>query len=162
MILWHNCHRPSPIIFYFTFSSVHWRGIQDVECERHDIPLPVRCMAKPFTVSTNYFVFILQRTTFYFCLSTTYPQRPPLLLIPDFVFHLTQFNYNDKGVRVVSTCHLNNIIPDSIFNDWLRQEITYPFFLFNKRGGSTVSCELEEQVQFYHISINDLKVIFIP
>ena len=26
---------------------------------------------------------------------------------------------------------------------------------FNKKGGSTVYCELEEKVQFYHFSVNE-------
>ena len=69
-ILWNNrCfHQSSPIIFYFIYSSVHWGRIQDIEFERHGLPLPVLCVGKPFKVSTNYFVlFILERVTFYFC-----------------------------------------------------------------------------------------------
>ena len=59
----------SPIIFNFILSSVHWGRIQDIEFERHGLPLPVRCMGKPFKVSINYFdLFVLQMVTFCFCL----------------------------------------------------------------------------------------------
>ena len=59
-------HHPS---FFISFSSIHWGRIQDIEFERHGLPLPVRCMGKPFKVSTHYFVlFVLQRVTFCFCL----------------------------------------------------------------------------------------------
>ena len=46
-------HHPS--LFFFIFSSVHWGRIQDIQFERHGLLLPVRCMGKPFKVSTNYF-----------------------------------------------------------------------------------------------------------
>ena len=37
--------------FYFIF-------FQDIEFERHGLPLPVRCMGKSFKVSIYYFVFL--------------------------------------------------------------------------------------------------------
>ena len=50
-------HHPS---FFFNcfFSFFHpsiGGGIQDIQFERHGLPLPVCCMGKPFKVSTNYF-----------------------------------------------------------------------------------------------------------
>ena len=124
----------SPIIFNFILSSVHWGRIQDIEFERHGLPLPVRYMGKPFKVSINYFdLFVLQRVTFCFCLfsklslATTTSVDACLV----FVFHLTSFNYDGKGARDVGLtcrCHLSNLMPDSIFNDWWRQRITF-FFL---------------------------------
>ena len=42
-------------VFFFIFSSAHWGRIQDIQFERHGLPLPVCCMGKPFKVSTNYF-----------------------------------------------------------------------------------------------------------
>ena len=43
----------SPIIFNFIFSSVHWGRTQDIQFERHGLPLPVRCMGKPLKVSID-------------------------------------------------------------------------------------------------------------
>ena len=49
-------HHPSFLCFlFFIFSSAHWGRIQDIQFERHGLPLPVRCMGKSFKVSTNYF-----------------------------------------------------------------------------------------------------------
>ena len=62
-------HQPSPIIFYFIFSSVHLGRIQETELERHGLPLRVRSMGKLLKVSNNYFgPFVLQRIKFCFCL----------------------------------------------------------------------------------------------
>ena len=59
--------RQSSPIFNFILSSVHWGRIQDIEFERHGLPLPVRCMGQPFKVRINYFDwFVLQRVTFCF------------------------------------------------------------------------------------------------
>ena len=66
--------------------------IQDIEFERHGIPLPLCCMGKPSLATT---------TDVDACL---YPS----------------FNYDDKGtsdVGLACRCHLGNILPDSIFND---------------------------------------------
>ena len=43
------------LLFFFIFSSAHWGRIQDIQFERHGLPLTVCCMGKPFKVSTNYF-----------------------------------------------------------------------------------------------------------
>ena len=48
-IITHYC------FFYYPALSVHWGRIQDIQFERHGLLLPVRCMGKPFKVSTNYF-----------------------------------------------------------------------------------------------------------
>ena len=54
------------LLFHF---FIHWGRIRDTEFERHGLPLPVRCMGKPFKISTHYFVpFVLQRVTFCLCL----------------------------------------------------------------------------------------------
>ena len=109
LIFWYNpyYHQLSPINFYFIFSFVHSGSIQDIKFERHGLPLPVRCMRKPFEVNINYFVrFVSQRVTFCFCL---------FFLTPIFVFHLISFDYNGKGARDVgltNRCHLSNIKPD--------------------------------------------------
>ena len=47
-------HHP-PFFFFFIFSSVHWLRILYIKFERDGLPLPVRCMGKPFKVSTNCF-----------------------------------------------------------------------------------------------------------
>ena len=66
---------------------------------------PVRCMGKPFKVSIHYFIlFALQKVTFRFCLFFKLPLAP--------------FNYDGKEARDVGLtcrCHLNNILPGSIF-----------------------------------------------
>ena len=70
-ILWYNryFYQSSPINFNFIFLSVRWGRIQDIEFERHDLPIPIRCMGKPFKVSINYLgFFVLQKVTFCFCL----------------------------------------------------------------------------------------------
>ena len=71
----HYFHQSSPIIFDFIFFIRLLGRIQEIEFERHDLPLPVRCMSKLFKVSINYFsfvcacvFFVLQRLTFCFCL----------------------------------------------------------------------------------------------
>ena len=54
-VIFINHHPPFFCCFFFIFSSAHWGRIQDIQFERHGLPLPVRCMGKPFKVSTNYF-----------------------------------------------------------------------------------------------------------
>ena len=119
-------HQSSPIIFNFIFSSFHWERIQDIEFERLGLPLPVHCMGKMFNVTTNYFVFsffvilFCEGQPFVSVCFLSYPSRPPLVLTPVFVFHLTSFNYDGKGAKdegLTCRCHLSNIIPDNIFND---------------------------------------------
>ena len=42
------------------------------------------------------------------------------MLKPDFVFHLTPFDYDAKGadsVDLTCKCHLSDVMSDSIFND---------------------------------------------
>ena len=46
---------------------------------------------------------------------------------------MTSFIYDDKKARDVGltcSCHLSNIIPDSIFHESIRQGITCFFFVF--------------------------------
>ena len=41
--------------------------------------------------------------------------------------HVTEFNYDDKNARDVGltcSCHLSNVMPDSIFHESMRQGIT--------------------------------------
>ena len=54
-IIFINHHSSIFLLLFFIFSSAHWGRIQDIQFERHGLPLPVRCMGKPFKVSTNYF-----------------------------------------------------------------------------------------------------------
>ena len=66
----HYFHQSSPMI------DEEGERIQEIEFERHYLPLPVRCMCKLFKGSINYFSFVcvcvffffLQRLTFCFCL----------------------------------------------------------------------------------------------
>ena len=123
-------HQSSPIIFNFIFSSFHWGRIQDIEFERLGLPVLVHCKGKPFKVSTNYFVFssflvlFCKGQPFVSVCFFGYHQRPPLVLTLVFVFHLTSFNSDGKGARDVGLtcrCHLSNMMPDNIFNNWRRQ-----------------------------------------
>ena len=50
-----------------------------------------------------------------------------MVLKPVSCDHVTTFNYDDKKARYVGLtcwCHLSNIMPDSIFHESMRQEIT--------------------------------------
>ena len=59
----------SSIITHHFLFHFFIRPLGDIEFERYFLPLAVRCVGKPFKVSTNYFVlFVLQRVTFCFCL----------------------------------------------------------------------------------------------
>ena len=56
------------------------------------------------------------------------------LMRPISCYHMTSFNYDDKKVNDVSLtcrCHLNNIMPDSIFHGKMRSGITcFAFICF--------------------------------
>ena len=50
-----------------------------------------------------------------------------MVLTPDSCDHVTSFNYDDKKARdegLTCWCHLNNIMPDSIFHESIRQGMT--------------------------------------
>ena len=52
--------------------------------------------------------------------------------------HVTSFNYDGKKARDIGLtcwCNRSNIMPDSIFRESMRQEVTYFFFFFFFLGG---------------------------
>ena len=54
-------------LFHFFFFPLG--RIQEIEFERHGLPLTIRCIGDPFNISTYYLVlFVLQRVAFCFCL----------------------------------------------------------------------------------------------
>ena len=114
---------PSTFISFFFFPLGR---IQEIEFERHGLPLTIRYICDPFNISTYYLVlFVLQRVAFcfYFILSLA----TNTIITPDVIFHLTLFHYDDKretGVGLTYRCHLSNITSDSTYNKWRRQAMT--------------------------------------
>ena len=65
--------------------------------------------------------------------------------------HVTSFNYDDKKARDVglTCCHLSNIMPDSVFYESMRQEVTcfflfFSFFFFFFRGDTSIFLRMKE------------------
>ena len=64
-------------------------------------------------------------------------------------YYLTSFNYGGKKARdigLTSTCHLSNIIPDSIFCDSMGWEVTCVFFFLFFKGNSHCLPQYERNI----------------
>ena len=132
LIFKHNLqfHQSSSIVLYFIFLSIHWGRFNKLTSS--SMTYTYLSVARVSRLKYSWFCFFcFAKCELLFLSVVSYHQLSPLVLTLTSIFHLTSFSYNDKVVRDVGLtcrCHLSNIMPDSIFNDWWRQVMIWKFF----------------------------------